>query len=378
MRLSRLALLAGLTAAAPAAAAPFIFSGYVEGRLGYVTDPFLSGQGGGSGLAGVTLAPVLTQTTSLGQTTVQGNYDREQYFSRFGYSETYGVDLTHAQRLSERLTGQVHAGYVNTNNATVSGNFDPVLNDLFTVGQRSWRVSGDGSLDWTATMRDRITASVNATRVVYTGDRLFASDYDQFGGTLDYLHTLTGRTKIGGTVSYVRYLSKDYPDSSSLQPGIKIQQDLSGTWTFNGDVGVILQKIDGDSRTSTSLGFHASLCGKYPLSSLCVRASRASSGTGIGGLSRTTAFGADYSRRLSEHETFTLSGDYEKTSYAGSAIGAVDATFVSANAGYSRDLTRRLSAGVSGRYQLRTTGNYGTEHSIAATVNIRMKIGRIS
>lgn len=378
MRTARLAALAAVAASAPAAAAPFVFSGYVEGRVGYVTNPFLNEGGSGSGLAGITLAPVLTRDTGLGKTTLSGAYDREQYFTRYGYSETIQADAAHTQQLTQRLSGTLRASYLNTNNATINGNFDPLLGDLLTVGQRSWRVSGDAALNWQATERDAFTGSANLTHVEYKGDRFLVSDYDQYSGTLGYLRTVTARTKIGANVSYVRYKSKNYPDSSSIQPGLQIEQIITPIWTFAGDIGVILQKIEGDGGTSKSLGFHGSLCGRYPRDSICLRASRASSATGIGGLSNTTSFGIDYSRSLSERDRVSVAASYDTTTYRRSIVGGLDAKFLAVNAEYSRDLSRRLSAGAGGRYQRRDTGDLGSEQSVAVTANIRLKIGRIT
>ena len=375
-----LAAWAAAFAAAPAIAAqPFIFSGYLEGRLGYGTNPFLtSGQSSAAGFGGFTFSPSLSRSTAVSTTTLAGSYDREQYFNRYGHTETYAANVSHRQQLSEHATVSGSVRYLLSDNPLVTPSSDAiVLVDPLSSGTRTRTLSGDANLDWTPTGRDNFNFGVNAQHSTYSNGLFSGSDYDQYGGNIGYLRTLSARTKLGVRVYYSRYTSENFSSGSSLAPSLAIDQVLSPIWKANGDIGLVIQRTDGPfSRTTTGLGFHANLCGTYPRSSICFAAARSTSGSGVGGFSRTTSASVTASHRLSERGTLTAFASYEETG-ANRSVLFTNARIYQGRLDYSHQLTQRLSGGVTGRYQRSDYGGFGSANAVAGTVNLRWQIGRV-
>lgn len=377
MRLAPVAAAALLASAAAASAEPIIFSGYVEGRLGYGTNPFLRTQTGlGAGIGGFSLAPTLTRTTSQASTTLSGVYDRDQYFRTYGHTQTVTVDLRHVAQVRSNLSITLQASYGRTNNPLISSILDPGLFDNLTIGQETQRISGEAQVQWQATKNDAINYGINYEHSSFSRSS-FAGGFDLLGANFGYLRTLGPRTKLGVRVSASRYESDINPGSHSVQPALALQQTLSPIWKFDGDIGVIFQNVSGPAGgSSKGLGFHASLCGTYPRVNVCLTGQRQTTASGFGGLRTTTEASLTVITKLSERSTITGEASYDLSNSQRLAL-LREAEVFQARLDYQRDLTQRLSAGVTGRYQSRDLGGIGAAHAVSGTVNVRVKIGRL-
>jgi hypothetical protein len=377
----RILALAAVVPFFPSAAATVTFGGVAQVRLGYVDNPFLERNApGGTIQVGGTITPRLTRSTALGKTVLTGSYTREQYASHYDYSDAISADLEHSQQLSERLKGTLHAAYSNSLNPFIDSNVDPSQIDLLTVGQRSRRISGDGSLDWTPSAIESVSVSVNAAHSTYGQSRTgaLATDYTSYGASGSYMRAFGARTKLGLQLVYSHSDSGFYGTSDSYQPNLIVQRALSQFWAFNGSVGGIFQKSGGlVSSTSHSLGFNGSLCGTYPKYTLCFTGSRQTSASGIGGLRTELRFGTTFSYRIDQRSRLTFNGIYSDSKSGGNGLTAVPAqTFAQGGLDYSRDLNQRISAGFGARYQWRDYRGLSKAHGMAATVNISARFGR--
>jgi len=380
------ALLGAVAGMAPATAEPIIFSGAVEGRLGYGTNPLLRDfSNAGSGFGQFSFQPTLTRTTARGTTTLQGNYTREQYFRRYDHSESITGSLGQTQQFSERVSGNARIGYTRTDNPLLGAAFDPDLIDVLAIGQRTTRIFGDAGLQVQPTARDGFSIGANASHTTYgKGGTLIPRDYDQYGGNVAYNHTLSARTKVGLQVSATQLRSKYYPDTRSIQPAVTLSQVLSPIWTFNGSVGVIFQDVPGPfGGSTTSLGFQGALCGTYPRTTVCVSGGRQSSASGIGGLRNTLQASLDVDHKLTERSKLSAALSYTdsssiRESIAGDPRIGSSQRVLLVRGDYSHDVSQRVSVGFGARGQLRSTPGYGSRHGIAGTINIRAKIGRLT
>ncbi len=378
MRRARLAAAALLASATAAASEPVVLSGYVEGRLGYGSNPFLDpGNGTGAGSAGFSLAPVLSRSTARTETTLSGFYNRDQYFRTYGHSQTISIAASHTAKVRENLTLTLGASYAQTDNPLFSPILDTGLLNDFTVGQKSRQVSGNGEIQWQATGKDSFHLGANAVHASYPGNFVGVGGYDQYGGNFGYLRTLNARTSAGIEVTGSVYRSDVNPDSRSIQPAFALQRTLNAIWKFDGNIGIILQHTSGpNGGSSKGLGFQANLCGTYPRFSVCVSGARQSTPSGFGGLRISTNALVTVSTQLTEHSS--LSGNVSYQFSNSQRVAALrEGKVFQAQLNYQRDLTRRLSAGAGASYQTRTLGGYGSAHSVAGTINIRMKIGRV-
>lgn len=385
-------LIAGILAtAAPAQAASPEFGAIVRGELGYGTNPFLrQGITEGSLFASGTVAPRLTYRESRSTTTLAGSYTRDQYFDSLGYTDSLSASVTRFDQLAQNLSSTITADYVTSNRAIDYGVYDvsdePLVDDPLSIGQRTHRYGGNYQLQWQATAVDQLRYGASYSHLSYGGGArgalVGASGYDQYGVNGAYGHALDARTTVGAQISLNAVRSKFYPDSRSIEPGLTIHRQLDAVWTIDGNVGLVLQRTYGPlGGSSTSLGYGVDLCGKYPRTRVCISGSRGSQPSGFGGLRTSTQIRTTVSHDISEHSRINIAGSYSQSrALQGGAllpltIRSTRAVFFTAE--YDRDISRRVSAGLGGRYQWRDTSSIGTSESVAATVHITAKLGRI-
>jgi hypothetical protein len=385
VRLLFAALLALLLPAA--AQADVTWGGTAEARVGYGTNPFLyDNSNAGSGLIGFTLAPQVDWREPTATTVLSGSYNRDQYFSKYGHADDYGVDLRRTQQFSSKLSGTAHAGYF----SSISGLLSPFYNnivsqpgtiDSLAVGARQKRVFGDVGLDYQPNARDAFSVTGVAEHDSYS--RFFGGNYTYVGGTGSYSRAIDARTRVGVQLVGGESFSRAYPDTASIQPAATLQRKLSAHWTFKGSLGAIieLERTGGRSRTRVTPGFSASLCDDHPRLSLCATASRQTAPSGLGGLRRETQFGVEGTYRLTERSRVTGSvvagrSDTDDPVLV-DRVAYGNQRYVFARVSYQRDLSRRLAAGASGFFQQRSGGGLRNIHALAITFNLTAKFGHL-
>jgi hypothetical protein len=380
VRSSNLAAIAFLLAASPAAAQPLIFSGDVEGHLGYAVNPKLtSGRDDGAGYGGFRFNPQLSQSDALSKTVLSVAYQREQYFSAFGHTQSISAKMSHDRTLSEHLKGGLQASYQRSNNLLLSSDVDPSELDNFSGGRTTESMRGSASLAWQASARDTIDMS-GFYQHQKSESRGVAQEYDLYGGNLGYLHTLSARTVVGVRASISKYSTgvATLADSTSIAPTLVLQQRLNAVWRLEADVGVSFQRQGAPANTTNKgLSFHLSLCGTYPRSTLCIVASRQTTASAFGGLRQQLSGAVNYSYRLTERSTVSLQGTYVD-SKANRFDTVSSSEIFRGEIDYNRALSRRLSAGVEARGGYRKSATFGSAHSLAASAYLRLKIGRVS
>jgi len=388
VRLAPLALL-GVALTAPAAAQQIQFSALLRGELGYGTNPFLrAGVNKGSGLISGSFAPRFFYETARSTTTLSGSYDRDQYFSGFGRTDSARVSLVRMDRLTEHLASTITAGFSTTNRATVS---DPDAdNEPLNIGRRTYRSNGQIQLQYQATAMDQFSGGAQINHLSY-GNRegsipgLASSAYTQYGGNFGYTRVIDARTSLGAQVTVSAVRSEFYPDSRTVQPAITAKRQLSAIWSIDGHVGLVLQHVSGPFANSvTSVGYGVNLCGTYPRTHICLNAQHQTSPSGYGSLRTVTGVGANLSHDLTEHSRISANAQYYKSSADQTLLGPSvisNSQAILTSVGYDRDLTQRLSAGFDGSYHwrksdLRTQAN-GAGHAIGGRIHVTAKLGRI-
>ncbi len=368
-----------LTAAPAAAGQPIDFSGSVSGHLGYAVNPRLAQNrdDDGSGSASVAINSALSQSTAVSETRLSANYQREQYFTKLGHTQSIYTTLSHRQSLSEAIRIDVSTTYSNSNNVLLTDNLSDTSDlDDFSFSRKVWSLRGKGSLSWRMTGNDSL-----AIDTLYAHQHSVRANsprsYDEYSGNLNYLHELNARTRVGIRTNLTVYRSS-LADSTSIGPALSVSQILSPIWVFNGDVGVNIQHRDAQpianlpSSNNTSLGFHGSLCGTYPRSSLCFTAAQQNSPTAFGGLRRQLYATVDFGYQLSPHGRISLQASATRGKANG--INVInDSKILRGQISYERTLGRRLSVGAEGRGAYRKSDNFGTARSIVGSVFAKVR-----
>jgi hypothetical protein len=372
--------------AVPATAQPVQFSAVVRDEVGYGTNPFLRpGVDRGALLDSVTISPRLTYLTARSTTVLSGNYNRDQYFSHLGHTDSMLANITRTDKLSAYLTSTLSAEYHTTNRAIVTDQVSDQLQDPLNIGRRTHGVTANYGLQWQPTAADQITYGAQYQNLTYGAGQsvipgAVASSYDQYAVNAGYSHAVDARTSIGAQASVSAVRSKVYPDSRAIQPSLTAKRQINAIWNIEGHVGLVLQTIYGPfGRSSTTLGFGVTLCGVYPRTHLCLTAQRVSAPSGYGGLRISTGISGTLTHDLDARSRVRLNGSFTKSSsdQVLTAIAVRQVRAIVTTGEYDHDLTQRISAGVGGRYQWRDSGQFGTAKAVAGTVHISAKLGRI-
>lgn len=371
-----------LAIALPARAAPIYASAQVQAHVGYGSNPYLvEDDSSGSLLAGIRLMPQLTTRTATSESSLSGFYDYTGYTKRYGHSDAYGVDARHSQQFSERLSGNIHAGFVDSLNS-VYGATD--VADEVTLGRRQRRFGGDFGLTYQPSERDQFTLVGQIWRATYPGRNgsTSLSPYTDYGATASYMRALSDRTRVGVSLGVDRYESRYYGDTTSILPSIVLDQRLGTDWRLNAHAGAILNRTTFGSFTDrrTTIGFGAKLCKENPRYLLCVEGSRDNAPSGLGGL-RTDTHGVvslDYklSERSSANGSLAYGHSSTRSTIGGPSLGLLNQDYLNANAGYSYRLTERISIGGTGSYLYRKFEGRGTAHGVSGALTVTASFGR--
>jgi len=365
-----------LGAATTTAAAPVELGMTVQGRVGYGSNPYLAEDDNpGSLLAGIRISPELTTRTATSTSSLSGYYDYTRYARRYGHTDTLAIDARHKQQFSPTLSGNIHAGYLDSLNA-LFGPIDTV--DEAAIGRRQRIASGDFSLTYQPNARDNWDILGNISHAHYPGEVSRLSDYTNYGGGIGYSRAFSENTRIGARFTVGRYDSDAFADTTSYQPSLTLRQRLGSNWTLDGRIGAIFQhtSLAGLHYNSTSLGFGATLCRQVPRYTLCFDGSRDTSPSGLGGLRTETRGSASFNYTLSERSNVSLSATYGH-SKTGGFSNEPDQDFGVVRAEYTRRLTERISIGGSVDYRHQRYEGIRKVHAVAGALNITAQIGRM-
>ncbi|KKC24282.1 hypothetical protein [Sphingomonas sp. SRS2] len=354
-----LAVLAGLLAATPSAAAPIEASVDLSTRLGYDINPFLSG---GNDLASPyvesSIAPKLSKRTEKGEVAVQGHFTRTAYLEKYGKSDQYGAEATLQQRVTPKLSVFAALRYdsevIGQGDDEVTGSpIDDTDINLIGLRQRSDTYVASGGFEYQLTSKDTISADGGYTATRYANGG--SGDSNNFGGRVGWQHAVNERTKIGVSGAVYKI---EYPDNAGLstlimEPRVTFSTKLSATWTFDASAGIsfsdlTLPALLGPDQTSKGLSGNASLCHKGSRDDFCFFAGRSVSASGLGTVERTSA-GANYSRKLTERIGFQAGGSYTRSESQATTFSTRE--YVSAHAGFEWQAARQIIIGTEGRYR---------------------------
>lgn len=421
------ALLAGgatLLATTAAVATPTTTFDATAGlNAGWTSNPYLQSGGHGTATLSGSIAPVFTIATATSSTTISGDATYLKYLSGYGDSRTLDARVAHSQSFSSHLSGDISLDASDSTSALLNpflvslpvttgdlGTIVPVATaagtsattiapvpiatagtplpslptDIIASRQNVRTFYGAGDLNWQATAQDQITGSLNAARGVYPGghhagvpDDVQLSNYWNYGGSVSANHQFNSRTRVGAVLSYTRDISQHYPDASSLEPGITVDQRLSSYWTLHAGLNLILETLDltnGHDHT-TQAGFNLNLCGTYPRKTVCFNASRDTTPSGYGGLRTRTSGSVNASYQLTARSSVNGTLGYARDK-GNDAIAASSLSLLQANAAYSRTLTRRLAFNVTLGYQRSSYSGFGNADGLSASAGLSISLGR--
>lgn len=395
----------------------------VSATAGYSNNPFaILGKDTGSGLLSVNITPQYRHLTERSTITVSAEADFQQYFRRYGHNESYSGAIDYASRPTERLNTHARfdlssavlgafGGYAPidagggiggigavgltdtgvTGGATGVGTTLPVIvtpvplvpiTDIGLYGlrnrRRTGRLSGNAGLVLSA--RDSLNFSAYGEVTRYSN--LSSGNYEAYSGTVGYSRRVSDRVSAGlqGSASSFNYRS-DIANSRSYSIQATGSGRINERWTADGALGVsFVDGGNGVSTGSTSLSGNVNLCRRGSLTTMCVQAARQVSPTGRSGSQYVTTAGGNWSKRIAEHESVSLSGTYSTvggndTRLAGDVVPILQTQYVQAVAGYNRQLRERLSLVASVNYRQLLGNDVDRPKDFGGQIGLSYRIG---
>jgi hypothetical protein len=385
----------GLLACSPAIGQVERFSADVTLGAGAASNPLLqAGDSSGSAFLELAINPRYLLADELGTTSFDVYYRRTEYLNEYGDTEAYGGSIRSQRRLSQQLLIRALLSYDSSilgergsaliipidpvNPGTpLPPEIDPDLG-LFGLGQRSSRLRAGLGAEYQRSEIDVITGDVEIEQTSF-GDEQILSDYRSYSGTLGYARSLSERTRVGARVS-AQVIDYDLSGSTSsvVQPQLTLDTQLNPVWSLKAAAGLLFVKTEQDGRSSDSIGFSANVtgCRRAERSSLCLLFQRDAAPSGLGEVLTRTSGAVDYSYRVGERSNVRAHADISRVQ--GSDFADRESlTYGNVSAGYDRELTKRLSGGVSVAYR----DIYGLERNVSADISgqvfVRARLGSI-
>ncbi len=363
---------------------------------GYSTNPFSAAGGdAGSAMATASFLPFIDLVSPAGNTRLSGEVTRTEYARRYDGQTDYAGGVSTRLQASPRTAISGNANY----SSRVINALNPILNPLnplpgdpnlpvivdpATLGsfqQRTKMLSGGVQVQHQLTARDSLSFGVNGAAVRYGATSLPQSNYDYYGGNVGYQRSISAYTAIGVSMGANRTLYKQagFGNTTSFSPSATLQTRLSPTLSINAAAGVTFTDTDiaGASRKFTAFSGSISLCKKGDRSNLCAQASRSVAPSAFNGVSTQTSAGLNYSYTLDPRSQITASASYSRQAGVAGISNVQTFDFGYASLGYSRQVTRRLSAVATLSYSDSFNSIAARPANFYGSVGLRYRLGDI-
>ncbi|GGB24216.1 hypothetical protein GCM10011380_12220 [Sphingomonas metalli] len=411
----------------------------------YSSSPFLqpdsNGNSRSSGAASTQLdvRPSVNFSQGTDSATVSANYNRADYFSRYGSNSGYGVSasgrtepnartslgvsvafdsqilgggagfitpLTPPAALPGTISGSpsVIGGVTQGASPVVDGNapaFTPVTvtpvnligvdGDVGLIGLRQRRnlLSAEANGSYRTDPRSTWNGGLNISRSSYPGvasTSPFVNNFNSYGGSLGYSRALTEISTVGFQVA-ASYVDYDNGFASQIYtPRATYSTSLSERLNLSLAAGAAISRQTGtqagvtqDGRRRVTVSVNGSLCRTGERSNGCVTVSRTPTVTGFGGVRTQTDIGASFSYRFNPDLSGALSANYSRVgAVQGEVLFPVPAQdIIFTDASLQRRLGRRLSAVGSVSYRRGGGGIVGNNiNDVTGRLGLSFSIGR--
>ena len=366
---------------------------------GYANNPFsVVGADTSAGVVTIDIAPRYTLLTPRSDLTVLLDGSFQEYLRRYGNNDSFLGSINYTNRSSERLTTHVglqassavlgsnsylpsavtvglpaigtDAASAGAGTGQTTGTTSPTpvttipttvspltqFGDVGLFGSRSRRTLGRATGDVALTLSTRDSLSASGYGELSRYSNLTTGDYQAVGGTLGYSRRLSSRLVVGLSGSGSSYMYRSgFGDSRNYTIQATGSAQLTQRWSADGGIGVSFVDSDTAASTrSTSLSGNLNLCGRYPLSTLCLALARQVSPTGLAGTQYVSSASASYTRQLNEYQNLSLGASYSKVGNGNQlVVGALplENEYLQASARYGRRLGRRLGLTASAYYR---------------------------
>lgn len=369
------------------------------------TNPYNEIDSGGASVAATAeIRPLARWRSELSTIDLSGLATFRQFARRYGLEDNYGANANITTRLSEQFTVWSSGGF----NYTQGGfnNFgrrgllpsnpivatpgpepvlplpDPSVIDVAVLGQQMrttlFNVGFGGSARLGAFSSVSFSTYGNASRFK---DSRFG-EFNSVGGQVSYNHQLNESLSVGVIANGSRtdYLRTRVGDARTVSLMGSVNYRLGERWSLSGSAGL------ANTRSQQPLGFPDSkfssltaqlgFCRQGEYGRLCFTGSRSPQPSAFGDVRVNNSVQADYSHRLSERETVTVSGSYAHTGRGRGIVQSQPAqTFVSGALRYDKQLRERLTFFTATNFSKITSSDFPRGANFGVNAGLQYRFG---
>lgn len=326
-----------------------------------------------------------------------------QFFRRFGLEDNYSLDADLASRVNDRVTVRTNTAFSYNQGGygfgrpalapNIPATFDPEvtlpdpltgLTDVAILGTRTRVQSLNGGVGADAKLSAYSVLSLDLTgrSMRFKGGGF--GDYNTIGAELRYTRELSEFTSLGliSNISRTDYLDTRVGDARTLSILGTLDKRLGSEWTLSASGGLAFTRIDqllGQPDTDfNSFTARLRFCREAQYSRFCLNGSRSPEPSANGSVRVSNAVEANYWMRLTDRDSFSLSGSFSRTGKARGIVTALPALkFVSASGRYDRQLNQKLTGFVSASFSKIYTPIAPRRANLGVNAGVQFRFGAL-
>ena len=258
----------------------------------------------------------------------------------------------------------------------------PLLTDVNVLGLRTRTKSFGAGVGFSGVIsaQSQLSGDLNLRGARFKSPLL--SDYDNASAELRYSHTLNELSSVGliGSVDRTNYRGTRVGDTTTKSALLSYDRRFARGWAVSVAAGLsssdIRQLAGRPNVTLTALNVRGQFCNQAEYGRLCISGQRSPQPSANGAVSVSNSVAADYSRRLTERQSLSLTGTYTSTGRGrGSVLNLPSASFAAASAQFNNTLGERSSFYVNGTASKIFNGGASRDINLGIAAGISMRFG---
>lgn len=368
------------------------------------TNPYNTLNSGGASIAATaSIRPSMRWRGEFSTIELGGLASFRQFTKRYGLEDNYSLDGSISTRVAERLTLRSNASFsynqggfndfgrpgllpgglpANPSDPNPNPLPNPAVIDPTVLGQRVRTTAFDLGVGGTAQLNAYSSLSLDVSGRGNRFRQIGFGDFNTVTGRASYQYQLSELTSIGliGSVSRTDYLGTTVGDALTTSIMGSLDRRLNANWTLTGSAGLAITRIDQlpglPDEKFNSLTAALSFCNQGERGRFCVNGSRAPEPSAFGNVRVNNSLAADYSYRVTERESVTVSGSYAHTGSGRGLVSALPAVdFVSGAIRYDNQFRNNLSIYAATNFSKFYSSDFPRKANFGVNAGVQYRFG---
>ena len=258
----------------------------------------------------------------------------------------------------------------------------PLITDVTVLGFRTRTKAFSAGAGFNAQLsaQSQLSGDLSVRALRFKAGLL--SDYDNGSVEMRYSRTLNELSSVGliGTVDKTNYRGTRVGDTITKSALVSYDRRFSRGWAISVAAGASfssIQQLPGQPNANlTALNVRGQFCNQAQYGRLCISGQRSPQPSANGSVTVTNSVSADYSRRLTDRDTLSVSGSYSRTERSfGPTLRLPSADFAAGSARYDRRLGERTTFFASGSASKIFNSGASRDVNLGIAAGIQMRFG---